>query len=511
MIRRARRTAGAKVPLFGVSLLAVGLLAAEAKARPAIAVLTFGGAGAGSARRALMHRLRSSFKVVDGERLLDACDELGITFGQGPSLARAAQHIGVSAVIGGKLLRRRRLALAVFSAKSGRAIFSGAIRWRNRRSARAAVARLMPVLRRAAVRAPARRAPPRREPPPPERGSPPSDNSLTFEPDPVDRGGNTKPAASDGDETPPDLKFDGDGGNTSDADEPQSRERGSSGDDDGDEDEPDAKVKKGAGASDGAPPRAAAQLGIGIWSRTFTLNQPSANLTHAEYSSGAAFALQLALNARPLSFVSDGFLANIWTRLRFQAALGLSSRIGAAGTEGLSTSMYELLIDFGYHWNFFDTAASPALDLGFGFGVLDFSVDWANQTPQLAAVGYRFLLLGLGAQWPFIRALGGASMSSSIFANLAAELRFDYRVVFSAGEIEGEADVAYGPASVGGLAFTLGLTWRYGAFVSSFGYTYTRFFFTFEQPDSTARPGKRAAFGALDQFNGIALTGGYSF
>ncbi len=524
-VSRRRRAAG-RLVLFASALLSASLLyLPAAAAKPAVVMLTFGGRGGATARATLIRSIRGRYRIIPGSKLLAACDELGVKFGKGRNLAKAARHVGAVAVVGGKVVGNR-LTYAVFSGTTGRPLVSKAVRWGRRppkASVRSVRAVLLQLLAKEARRArgrggrssggsdmtfkpePVSQSGGGRKPPPKPVKAP----KLSFDPDPVSKsGGDSAPAAGgdSGDEQPPDLSFKpggGDGASGSGALDLNFKPDGAVKKKPADEDTP-------AQPSDGRPPRVEAELGLGIWSRVFSLNQPAEGQDHAEYKSGAAFALQLALRGHPGAFFTDGFARDIFLRLRFKVALGLSSRTDPTAADGLSTSMSEVIFDGGYHWNVLGKPDSPVVELGLGGGATSFSIDWGTQQAEIAAVSYSYLLLALGAGYPFMRALGDAK-PGDLFESLTADLRFDYRILFGAGQVA--EDNWYGSSSQGGLELSLGLTWRYKAFVSRLAYTYTRYFLSFDGAAYATRVAARqlAAGGALDQFHGINVSGGYSF
>jgi len=250
-------------------------------------------------------------------------------------------------------------------------------------------------------------------------------------------------------------------------------------------------------------PKVSGAIGLGTWLRRMELNQPDSKNPAPKYDSGAAFALALELKARPIAFLTNGFLEGIYSRLHFQTVLGLQSR-DKSTDESFGTSLWELCWEVvGFDWNVLSRPTGPHAELGIGFGLMSFAVDWAEATTQpMPDASYKFFMIALGGYWPFLTFVG-------------AHLRFDYRVVTGAGEIE--EDDWYGPSSTGGLSFRLGVDGNYRGFIAGVEYAYTRYFYAFTDAEarlaacqSTATC-KRAAGGALDQQHGFIISVGYSY
>ncbi|MCA9666100.1 MAG: hypothetical protein KC503_10950, partial [Myxococcales bacterium] len=267
-------------------------------------------------------------------------------------------------------------------------------------------------------------------------------------------------------------------------------------------------VRKGSSADRHFIP----SVGLGIWARVFRFNDHAPGQDRGEYSSGAVFALALAARVYPLSFFVDkGFLTNIWMRINFKIALGLSSRIGQTGNEDLSTSLWQVIFDLGYRWQFTDKPSSPSLDIGFGFGAHSFGIDWGPAQPQLTNVSYTFMTLGAGFSWPIVKALASPKTANGALGGLGVDLRFAYRIVFSAGDIE-DPDQWYGPASVGGIDFGLGAVWQRKSLAIRLGYTLTYYFFAFSDTSAQrVQAGKLTAGGATDTSHTVLVGGAYSF
>lgn len=465
--------------LLALLLMALGA-PARAEARTKIVVLTFGGADGGAARVGLVAQLRRGYEVIDGERLIAACQGLGLEMKRGANLARGAARLGAVAVIGGSA-GDGRLALAVYSGESGEPLVASAVRWHPGGALSAA----MKVLREGLQQAPAQVG--GQEPTFSPEGGPETsgggsnttagdDSGLSFDPEPVD------PAA----QPDPGARFDS--GSSSENENPLENKE---------EKPPEEKAEKSF--SWGRGPRVAGSLGVGMWMRNFTLNDAVPDRPHPKYESGAAAALQLQLRLWPLAFFFDGIPAGFWVRLRYQTALGLSSAV-KDGAAGLSTSLSEVLFDGGYDFGLGDGATSPHLDLGVGYGGMSFGIDWGTATPTLPAADYSFLVLGAGFRHPFSTYVG-------------YHVRFDYRVVFGTGEIElTDPDRWYGPATTGGLAGTAGLTGAlpWGITVAA-DYTYARYFYAFKDGAKRQSSAQRAAGGALDQLHSFVVAVGYKW
>ncbi|MCA9670057.1 MAG: hypothetical protein KC503_30890 [Myxococcales bacterium] len=493
-----------RILAFCAALLAVPSPALAART---IAVLTFGGDDGASARTRIVSALSRRYTVLDGDKILDACDELGIKMSRGRNLARAAQHVGAVAVIGGRAADGR-LALAIYSGADGEPIVAKAIPWGSSvRYLRKALSVILVAL----AKAPKRVGKARTKPKPVPTPLPPDDpkpavavksgkddpDPISFDPDPVGK-------------SPP-KKSNGGGSQSGDPDEDplslapankiaaKSNNKAGSGDAAA---KTDAKVEKKK-KDDDRRTRVVGTVGLGTWMRSFALNDPVPGRTHPEYGSGAAFALRVAAEGRPLSFFTSGIPANFYARFRFTTTLGLSSKVADPNQGGaqvaLSTSMNEWLLDFGYDFLFGDKETSPDLSIGIGYGGLGFGIDWTNIAPSLPNSAYGFVLITADFRWPFLGWLG-------------LHVHFDYRVVTGSGEIENtDPDRWYGPASAGGIAFGGGLQARLKGFVITLDYTYTRFFYAFTDAANRQAANQRAAGGALDVYNAIVVSGGYSF
>ncbi|PIE18858.1 MAG: hypothetical protein CSA65_03920 [Proteobacteria bacterium] len=488
-----------------IALLAIIASASAAEARK-VAVLRFGGVHGSGARAKIASALRRKHSVLEATAVPDACADLGISMSKGRNLARCAQKVGATAVIGGTT-KAHKLTLVVFSGKTGNVIGSGRVRWSSFPS-RGMVGSAMRLINRALRKAPRfvghrpkpRRSTPRRtqrKPDPPDEPG-----GLTFEPDDVGSDSGSKGGGSpDGlpsipNEDPLDSKG------------PAKAKPETS--------KPNASAKKEGGSTEPGDPRAYATAGLGTWFRTFSINQPTESRWDKGYTSGAAFIFALEAAVRPLAFFLDGFAAGIFARLRFQHTIGLKSgfKDKSKGTgEMLSTSISQFIIDLGYSWNILGKADSPRVEFGLGYGMLDFSIDWGSLSAdqQIPSTAYRFVLIGVGGSYPFTSFASGKMP-------LAASLRFDYRIVVDAGGVVADDQPGFGPSSTGGLALALGLKSGYGGIVFGIEYTYTRFFYAFsdtqDRVDQTRQDPsnpKPAAGGALDEMHAIFVSGGYSF
>jgi hypothetical protein len=490
-----------------VTLLTLGEVA---QAKKTVAALDFGGPGAARARASVLRPLRVKYNVQPGSRLLDACDELGISMTRGRNLAKAAQHIGAVAIIGGAVVGRS-LNLAVYSGRTGQPLITGRVAVRGGRLTPRNLRKALTVILKGLRKAPKRvgRRKPRPAPAPVAAPKPePAGSDLTFEPDPVDSSGSgtggtvaLEPGGEGGEggedpsyETP----LGGPEENPLALKGPPTTQKPA---------EPVGQVEKTPNAH--GTPRAAAYVGMGTWMRELTISDPREGDPVPRYSSGAAFALSLGFKVRPIAFISDGFAGNFYSRLRFQTMLGLES---ATETESFGTSLWELLWEVvGYDLKLLDGPNSPHLEVGLGFGLMSFAIDWpAGTASEMPNASYSWFLASLGGYMPFTEMIG-------------AHLRFDYRVVSGTGEIE-DPDNWYGPSSTGGLGLLVGLNARYKGFVAKLEYSYTRYFYAFSEGNDriaacppcdkntqTCTPcTQKPAGGALDQLHGIIVSVGYS-
>ena len=494
--------------LLGVLLM---LLSSSAMAKPTIAVLAFGGKQGPSVRKRLAASLRAQYRVIHGDKVLDACDALGIAMSRGRNLARCAQQVGAVAVVGGAV-GGDILSLVIFSGKTGKVIKKGSVVCEGRLSAadlRDALSIVQAGLRKAPRRSP-RTAPRPRPRPRPRPVEPEPDDGLefdpdskdtdkgdfSFEPDPVNR----KPANTatvNPDEDPLDSSGAYKPGATRGTDTSK---------------RPTARVTKKTIAHDGYP-RLLAAVGLGTWIRDFSLNDPARTTdpstgkayNHPGYNSSAAFALRLAARVRPAAFLTDGFASMLYVNLQFQTTLGLQSRTkekdsssGQMVEKTYGTSFLEFIMDAGVDWNIQNLPTSPHLVAGIGGGMMDFAIDWDTDPPHtLPDASYSFFLIKAGINWPFHPMVG-------------AHFNFDYRVVGGAGEVE-DSQYWYGPSSTGGVNIALGINGAYKGIVASLEYTYTRYFYAFSEAEDRVSQSKRAAGGALDVLHGIIFSVGYSF
>ncbi len=514
-----------------LALLAAALWApARAQAGQIVAVLAFGGDDDGNVRGAVVDPLFNRYQIIHGDKVLDACDELGIPMSRGRNLARCAKKVSATAVVGGAV-QGGKLSLVVFSGKNGNVLAKGSVPCRRRlssRNLRKALSIVLKGLRKAPKRVGRRK--PREKPPA---------GDFSFDPEPVGRGGGGDPPAED----PPE-------GQTEDLDEDPLTGAGTpSFDPDGDEpgapgapgspdpgDDYSKEKKKKEGDDDW--PKFDITIGLGTWIRAFGLNDPAPTkvtnpsgqqepIGHPQYNSGGTFALRLGAKVRPLAFLSDGLMKMLYLRFHFMTTVGLQSKaLGTAKdpktgktvpvTKLLGTSFWEFMFDLGLDWNILDTPTSPHLVGGLGFGTFNFSIGWEDEVTsvyktkgRLPDVGYRYVLIKLGVYWPFL-----AVMDDDL--RIGAHFNFDGRpVVAEAGEVE-DPTYWYGPASVAGIALGLGVDAKYAIsdsinIVAGVEYTYTRYFYTFTDAQSRVKLNTRAAGGALDELHGIMINVGYAY
>lgn len=507
-------------------LVAASLLwASPVLAKGAVAVLTFGGDPDGSIRNEVVAGL-SEYTIIHGDLVLDACDQLGIPMSAGRNLARCAAKAGASAVVGAAV-GDGSLNAMVFSGKTGQVVAKASVPCEDRLS-RANQRKLVALLKRGLKKAGAE--------PGKASAAPASDGGgYSFEPEPVDKSNQR----DDSDEDP----IAGTGTPSFDPDAPATPAP---------EPSPSAEAAEPTETESTGWPRIELDVGLGTWMRNFSLNDPASTsilpqtscpeaASNPVYGSGATFALRLGAKARPLAFLSDGFLSFIYLRLQFQTTVGLNSMTSeyerdttsgsstegcrVKGTdgkykyqvkEGLGTSFWELLMDLGLDWDILKTPTSPHLVGGLGFGLMRFSIDWDTEMKKvydtqsrIPDVAYTFVLLKLGLYWPFLSLMGGDLSAGGHF-------NFDYRpVVGDAGDVE-DPTFWYGPASIGGINLGIGVDGRYHFSEKlnlRFGveYTYTRYFYSFEDPELRVKPNQRAAGGALDILHGILIHVGYAY
>jgi hypothetical protein len=466
-----------RLAVVGVLLGLLGA-ATNADARPKLGVLAFGGDDGMAARSRVVAALRRSYRIVDGETVLAACEELGVRLERGRSLARVSEYLGVVALIGGAA-GGGKLAVVVYSGLDGQPLVTGAVKWspgeplrRALRLIREGLSQVQP-----AVQPPDEPAPPPPAQPPEGVGG--GTEPLSFDPEPVQQSAETEGEGIQVDEE---------------AENPLAPPPAATS-------QPAVEVTKTPEPP--REPRVVAFVGLGAWVRDFSLNDPVDDRDHPDYDSGPAFTLRFALRGRPLAFFLEGIPAQFWLRLRYQVALGQSSQIEGEVSD-LTTSQGELLFDAGYQFNFGSRPDGPQLDVGLGYGLLDFSIDWGSNEARMPDSAYRFLLLGAEFRYPF---------GELLHSRIGGHLRLDYRIVFEIGEIEREDDDAwYGPSTTGGLAAAVGLhVATVFNIVGTLEYSYTRFFYAFDDAVNRQEENKRAAGGALDQYHSVVFSAGYSY
>ncbi|MFH1130978.1 MAG: hypothetical protein V1754_06560 [Pseudomonadota bacterium] len=395
---------------------------------------------------------------------------------KGANLAKAAARLGAIAVVGGAISDGV-LRLAVFSGKTGQPLKAGRIFAGNQlrgNSLRKAIKIIFAGVRKAPAVASVsiRSSPPKRSSQEPNHHS-----VLTFDPNEAQHG--AKAIKKDYDFDP--LKE-----NPLVDDTSSVFEQGKA-----------IPKRQTIQKDEDWPPRIVGTIGLGMLARNFALADPTG--TQLSYSSGASFALRFGLRIHPVAFFANGIPANLWLRLRYQLAVGLKSEDKSSQTgQDFDTSLGEFMLDAGYAWKILTAKSSPVVDFGLGFGMLDFKIDWNTQTKMLPNWAYRFMFFGLGARYPFLSHLG-------------AHLRFDYRLVFDAGEIEEDMQ-GIGDSSVGGIAIGLGLNGNFKNFVASLDYNYTYFFYSIGNLEARTQENRKyIAGGAADQVHGLMINFGYSY
>jgi len=488
-------------------LAALALLPGAALAKQTVAALAFGGPGATAIRTSILRPLQKRYDILHGSQLLDACDALGISMTRGPNLARAAKHIGAVAVIGGAVTRGA-LSLAVYSGRTGQPLITGRVPARGGKLNTAGLRKALTIIVEGLRKAPKSVGRPHRPvaaptpAPTPTPAPAPAGGDLTFEPDPVESSGGgsgssavtLSPDSGQAEDPSYETPLGGPEENPLASKGPAPVEQTA---------QPQGEVKK-TPDSFGAP-RAEATIGLGTWMRRLSINQPDPRNPAPKYDSGAAFAISLGFKVRPIAFLSDGLAANFYSRLRYQTMLGLES----ASQDGtFSTSLWELLWEVvGFDWNVMSKPTSPHLELGIGFGLMSFTIDWPEATTkrQMPDASYSWFLASVGAYMPmpFVSFLG-------------AHLRLDYRVVSGTGEIEDETEW-YGPSSTGGINLLVGIDGNYKGIVARLEYTYTRYFYNFSEAEARLTAcgnqvtcTQKTAGGALDVLHGFIFSVGYS-
>lgn len=505
-------------------LLLAGLLlaAAPAVAKPTIVVLAFGGEGGSEVRDSLVGPLEKKYEVLPGQQLLDACDQLGITMSRGKNLGAAAQQLGAVAVIGGTV-KDGHLVLAVYSGKTGQPIGTGSVPCPGQ-LARPALAKALTVILNGLRKAPKKMPKPRRG-----GGASPAPQPLP-EPKPKGTAGGSSGGTSGGaltfDPNAPDSPSGGTSSSGGSEEDPLAgaAPRTPQGKPVGEGETVTKKPPKPPGAY--TPPKIQALVGLGSWIRNFSMNDPQGD-PPPKYEA-AAFTLRLSLVLFPAAFFTESWPAGFRFRLRYQEALGLKSQSkqppesgsGADVTKTFGTTLREFVFDLGYDWNIFQKATGPHVELGLGYGMCDFGIDWEGATRQtMPATSYRFFLANIGARYDFTTWIG-------------AHLMGEYRAMVAAdddpGHIEYDkpdataTDKWYGPSSTGGVQILAGLHSQLGGSTAPWAwwkgitataeYSLTWYFFAFKDAEARAQAGNvKVAGGAIDLNHMITLNVGYTY
>jgi hypothetical protein len=508
---------------MSIVMIALALTPGVARAGPTVVVLDFGGGDGPAARSALVSPLSRRYEVKDGAVLHQAAAKLGVVVARGSNLAKAAQRLGAVAVVGGAV-GDGKLSIAVFSGESGEVVSTDRVRWRSppgRPVLRRALMIILKGLRRCGpvgAGGGSKKRPQEMTPDADDEAAPPPvdepDPPPVHEPDPAPAPEPEPAPAPEPSSVSLTPDFDSSGQPTVEETPPNLATVRAKG-------PPlvttpavvQKKTEESASERDPSSPRVVATVGFGGWSRSLEIHDPDTAYSPSPptYSSNIAMALVLDLKARPLAFIRDrGFLAGAYFRLGYRTMLGLKSQnavkdaTGSEQVEALETSLWELCLEGGYDWKVLDRPLSPHLELGIGYGMMDFSIDWgaaAAGERRVPDASYRFMLGALGGRIPFSALIG-------------AHARFDYRIVSSTGEIE---SAWYGPSSTGGINMLAGLDGTYSGFVARLEYSYTRYFYSFEEGLSRAQQCRtggtclQAAGGALDVLHGFTASVGYSF
>ena len=228
---------------------------------------------------------------------------------------------------------------------------------------------------------------------------------------------------------------------------------------------------------------------------------PAQNDEHVSYRSGATPALGLRADLYPLAPFDVGPLAGLGLELSYWRALGLESQPPTGG-DPQETTLDELLVGLRYRWNILERPLGPELRFGLDYGRMAFTIhDDPTTYVPLPDVGYELLRLQLlDLTQPLVQ--------KERF-RLVARFDFDYRLVFSAGEIESQDSRGYGTSSTGGLGVAGGLTGSWGSFVFGLEGFYARYFLDFDNDCYHSGLGCKAAAGALDVSYGLDILLGF--
>jgi len=497
--------------LLAAAVLTPGL----ARAEQVVAVLAFGGDDEGNVRGAVVDPLFNRYTIIHGDKVLDACDELGIPMSRGRNLARCAKRAGVVAVVGGAV-QGGKLSLVVFSGGNGQVLAKGAVPCRGRlagRNLRKAINLVLKGLRKAPKgKRRGRKPPPTKDP----------SGGFSFDPEPVDRGQPASGQSVDMEEDPltgtGTPSFDPDAGDPAMNNDPVEKKKK---DDDG----------GSGGITRTSWPALELALGGGFWSRTFTPNDPIQTTIQGkprspeEYKSGTAFMIRVMARARPLAFFMEGLATGPFLKLMFQSTAGLATRATDAKTKQVQlfgTGFWGLDFEVGYDWDIFrKNELGPHLMVSLGYSTLDFSIEWPTDTTTMAHTtqrrpnaNYSCFLLKLGVAGNFFTL-------ANDWLTLGGHFFFDFRPVLSDVEEIEDPTLWYGAASVNGLGLALGIDGRINVgpkakVTISLDYNYTRYWYRFD--DAATRRAdalnKKKEYwvlgGALDEYHGFVVSLGYA-
>ncbi len=199
------------------------------------------------------------------------------------------------------------------------------------------------------------------------------------------------------------------------------------------------------------------------------------------YDLGSAPVLRLDATFYPLGFLGRGALSHIGLEAHGTLGLGIKS----ADSAGNEYSTSALQAEVGLRGRL--PIATHQLGLAVGFGLETFSLSGGGG-PDFPNVGYSFLRVGLDGRFV-------------VYGPLAICFRGGYRIVTSAGDIQG--DDWFPRSSVGAVDGSLGVrVAMLGGLGLNVGADFRRFFYTMNP-----EPGDpRIAGGAVDQYMAGTLT-----
>jgi len=267
---------------------------------------------------------------------------------------------------------------------------------------------------------------------------------------------------------------------------------------------PSAKKKPIAAKEKRLPWQKIIELYLGplLLNRSFNFRDPIEPKEPSDYNANFVPAISVELATHPLSYFSQGRLANLGFIANYYQIFYLQSGMrGFSGSVGTKIQQFELGVD--YRWNIRKRITSPIWKPSVSFGRLEFSLNWKNQYPiPLPNIEYLYLRISaLAFEAPLYH------QGSFTFGAMVAG---DYLHIFSAGDIQRTDSSGYGSSFTGGFDFGGGVYLTQGHLSLKLSGFYRRIFYLFNN-DCFQQNGCKMAGGALDIYHGLALLGGFVF